>query len=196
MVNLNTEIQIYGTAPGSIVDGPGIRYGIFFQGCSHHCPDCHNPKSQPHSGGRQMTVQQILDEFDVQDSCAGVTLSGGEPFEQAEAAAELAQAFKEKGTNVWVYSGYLFDDLIAIAGGQNTEGETKYCNKDHAQGVLKLLNNIDVLVDGPFIKEKKSYDALFRGSTNQRLIDIPKTLESGQIVEWKQEFKVPDRPSS
>lgn len=183
MADLSKVINIYGTAPGSIVDGPGIRYGVFMQGCSHHCPDCHNPKSQPHSGGRQMTVQQILDEFDAQDSCAGVTLSGGEPFEQAEAVAELAQAFKEKGTNVWVYSGYLFDDLIAIAGGSQAPGASQYCNENHSSGVLKLLKNIDVLVDGPFLKEKKSYDALFRGSTNQRLIDVPKTLESGQIVE-------------
>lgn len=180
---LSTQLNIYGTEPGSIVDGPGIRYGVFLQGCCHHCPDCHNPESQPHNGGRQMTVKQILDEFESLDSCAGVTISGGEPFDQAAAVADLAEAFKDKGTNVWVYSGYLFDDLIAIAGGSDTPGATKYCNESHAAGVLKFLNNIDVLVDGPFLKEQKSYDALFRGSRNQRLIDIPKTLEAGEIIE-------------
>lgn len=181
-MGVDTKIKLYGTAPGSIVDGPGIRFGVFVQGCTHHCPDCHNPKSQPHVGGIEKTVSEIIDEFDAADSCAGITLSGGEPFEQAEALAELAEAFKQKRTNVWCYTGYLFEDLMSFASGESTPAATKYCNETHAAGIFKLLKNIDVLVDGPFLKEQKSYDALFRGSTNQRLIDIPKTLERGEIV--------------
>lgn len=182
-MGVDTKIKLYGTAPGSIVDGPGIRFGVFVQGCTHHCPDCHNPKSQPHEGGIEKTVAEIIAEFDAADSCAGITLSGGEPFEQAEALAELAEAFKQKRTNVWCYTGYLFEDLMSFASGESTPAATKYCNEGNAAGILKLLKNIDVLVDGPFLKEQKSYDALFRGSTNQRLIDLPKTLERGEIVE-------------
>ena len=100
MANLDTKINLYGTAPGSIVDGPGIRFGVFVQGCTHHCPDCHNPKSQPHGKGVETTVSQIIEEFEAAESCAGVTLSGGEPFEQAEGLAELASALQEKGVDV------------------------------------------------------------------------------------------------
>lgn len=87
-------------APGSIVDGPGIRFGIFLQGCCHHCPGCHNPKSQPHTNKYQKTIAEIIEEFDKADSCAGITISGGEPFDQVAGSAKLAKAFKEKGTNV------------------------------------------------------------------------------------------------
>lgn len=196
MANLDAKINLYGTAPGSIVDGPGIRFGVFVQGCSHHCPGCHNPKSQPHVRGVEKTVSQILDEFDQEGSCAGVTLSGGEPFEQADVLYELASALKERNVNVWCYSGYLFDDLLAISRGEDCPGASEYCNKNHADAVGKLLANIDVLVDGEFVKEQMSYDALYRGSKNQRLIDLPKTLQAGHIVEWTQEFNVPERPSS
>lgn len=183
MANLNTKINLYGTAPGSIVDGPGIRFGVFMQGCSHHCPKCHNPKSQPHVKAVEYTVAEIIEEFENAESCAGVTLSGGEPFEQAEAVAELAQALKDKGLDVWCYSGYLFEDLLAIANGEDAAGASEFCNKKHAQGVNKLLHNIDVLVDGEFKNDLKSYDALYRGSTNQRLIDVPKSLENGKVIE-------------
>ena len=183
MANLEAKINLYGTAPGSIVDGPGIRFGVFVQGCTHHCPKCHNPKSQPHKGGVPTSVGDIIKEFEEADSCAGVTLSGGEPFEQAEGLAELACALKEKGINVWCYSGYLFEDLIAIANGEDAAGASEYCNKNHAQGVNKLLHNLDVLVDGEFQNDLKSYDALYRGSKNQRLIDVPKSLENGKVIE-------------
>ena len=119
MANLETEIKLYGTAPGSIVDGPGIRFGVFVQGCSHHCPECHNPKSQPHKGGVDTTVSEILQEFDEAESCEGVTLSGGEPFEQSEALAELARALQDKGVSVWCYTGYLFEDLMNLSNGKD-----------------------------------------------------------------------------
>ena len=100
MANLEATLNLFGTAPGSIVDGPGIRFGVFVQGCTHHCPKCHNQESQAHGKGIDKTVGQIIEEFDAADSCSGVTLSGGEPFEQAEALAELASALKEKGVDV------------------------------------------------------------------------------------------------
>lgn len=90
----------------------------------------------------------------------------------------------------------MFEDLISFAAGESTSAATEYCNEKFATDILALLNNIDVLVDGPFLQEEKSYDALFRGSKNQRLIDVPKTLERGEIVEFKQDFAVPERPAS
>lgn len=182
MANLDVEINLFGTAPGSIVDGPGIRFGVFVQGCSHHCSGCHNPESQAHKSNKIKTVAEILDEFESAESCTGVTLSGGEPFEQAESLAELASALKDKSISVWCYSGYLFEDLLAISNGQNAPGQSDYCNSQNAASVKSLLQNIDVLVDGEFKQDLKSYDALYRGSTNQRLIDVPKSLESGKVV--------------
>ena len=182
-MNSEAKINLFGTAPGSIVDGPGIRFGVFVQGCTHHCPKCHNPESQAHGKGIDKTVGQIIEEFDAADSCAGVTLSGGEPFEQAESLAELASALREKGVDVWCYTGYLFEDLMAIAKGEDAAGASEYCNKEHAQAVKKLISNLDVLVDGEFKQDLKSYAALYRSSTNQRLIDVKKSLENGKVIE-------------
>lgn len=196
MANLEAKINMYGTAPGSIVDGPGIRFGVFVQGCSHHCEGCHNQGSQAHGKGKDRTVAQIIEEFDSSKSCTGVTLSGGEPFEQAEAVAQLASALKNRGVNVWCYTGYLLEDLLAIANAQETPVSSPYCNKMNAEAVNKLLHNIDVLVDGEFKKDEKSYEALYRGSKNQRLIDMEKTLSTGSIVEWSKGFELPKRPES
>lgn len=196
MADLAKKIYMYGTAPGSIVDGPGIRFSVFVQGCTHHCPGCHNKDSQAHKQVNPMTVGQILNEIQEAKSCTGVTFTGGEPFEQADALGELAIALKEKNYNIWAYSGYRFEDLVKIAQGKDTPAATDYCNKEHSQGVLNMLNNIDVLVDGRFDQNLKSYDALYRGSTNQRLIDMKKTLMQNNMIEWSQEFVVPERPSS
>lgn len=177
------KINLYGISSGSIVDGPGIRFAVFMQGCTHRCEECHNQKSQAHGNGVDKSISEIIKEFDEAKSCTGVTLSGGEPFEQSHAVSILAQALKEKNVNVWCYTGYLFEDLLAIAASCEAPGQTKYCNQNNAADVNRLLHNIDVLVDGEFDKNKKSYAALFRGSTNQRLIDVPKSLKNGSIVE-------------
>lgn len=165
-------INIYGLVPDSIVDGPGLRYSIFVQGCTHHCPGCHNPESQPLTEGTMMDLEDILADITANKLIQGVTFSGGEPFEQPEACAALAKALKEAGYDLWAYTGYLFEDLL------HGEG-------DDAQGRRAFLEQLDVLVDGPFVESLKSYDAKWCGSTNQRLIDVPKSLVRETAVEWK-----------
>lgn len=177
-----STLRLYGEAPGSIVDGPGIRYAIFCQGCTHHCLGCHNGASQPHEGGRRVEVDTIVEHVVDAESCSGATLSGGEPFEQPEACALLAKKLQEQGIGIWLYTGFLFEDLVAMSRGEQVDSETKYCNHFQAEAISSLLHNVDVIVDGPFVKEKKSYDALYRGSTNQRLIDVPATLENEKII--------------
>lgn len=196
MADLQKQIRLYGLVPGSIVDGPGIRFAVFMQGCVHHCPGCHNPKSQAHRGGKLMTVKDIVKQISSSQSSAGVTLSGGEPFDQAEAVAELAEALKDRGHNLWCYTGYLFEDLVDVVNKKPGEGQSKYCNVKHSDAVKKLLLNLDVLVDGPFELAKKSYAAQYCGSTNQRLIDVQKSLENHDFVFWKDSFELPQRPSS
>lgn len=165
------EIRIFGLVEDSIVDGPGLRFGIFVQGCTHACPGCHNPESQPKVGGEPYTLSAIRDEILANKLITGVTFSGGEPFEQTDLCAPLAHRLKEDGLNIWAYSGYLAEDLIAKA-------ETH-------QPTREFLENIDVLVDGPFIESLQSYELKWRGSSNQRLIDMPRTLTSGEIIIWE-----------
>lgn len=175
-----TDMRIYGLAQDSIVDGPGLRYAVFVQGCTHGCPGCHNPESQSVCGGEVHSVEAVLTDIRKNPLVHDVTLSGGEPFEQAEACAELAAALKAEGYSVWTYTGYLFEDLIA---------------RDDAH-VRALLANTDVLVDGPFIESLKSLDLKWCGSSNQRLIDVPKTLESGNVTLWSQPGPSFERPPS
>ncbi len=179
------EIRIFGLVPDSIVDGPGLRYGVFVQGCTHACPGCHNPKSQPAEGGEVCRIDDIYDEITSNKLIGGVTFSGGEPFEQPEACAALASKLKESGYNIWAYSGYLFEDLLAKAKGESSE----------AVATRRFFETIDVLVDGPFIQDLHSYTLDWRGSSNQRLIDVPKTIASGAIVEWShptQTYTIPE----
>lgn len=161
-------MRIYGLVQDSIVDGPGFRFVCFVQGCPHHCPGCHNPDSHDPTGGREMDVEEVAAQMLSNPLTDGLTLSGGEPFDQAGECAALAARAKESGLNVWAYTGYCYETLL--------EKE----NPD----VLALLAQVDVLVDGPFVEGLKSYDALFRGSTNQRLIDVAKSRASGAVVLW------------
>lgn len=175
-------IRIYGLVGDSIVDGLGLRFGIFVQGCSHCCPGCHNPESQPKEGGETYTLSQIRDQIMENKLITGVTFSGGEPFEQSELCAPLARKLKGDGYNIWAYSGYLAEDLMA-------KGESD-------PSIKTFLENIDVLVDGPFVESKQSYELKWRGSSNQRLIDMPKTLETGEIIAWQPpSFEVSKPPS-
>ncbi|MCI8367770.1 MAG: anaerobic ribonucleoside-triphosphate reductase activating protein [Eggerthellaceae bacterium] len=164
-------VRVFGTAQDSIVDGPGLRYALFVQGCSHHCEGCHNAKSWPDEGGTEMTLQQILDQIHGNGLVRSVTLSGGEPFEQPEALAALAAQLREEGYNLWSYSGYTFEQLQALTAERPAVGE--------------LLAQLDVLVDGRFEKDKKSLGLLYRGSANQRLIDVPASLAAGEVVAWQ-----------
>lgn len=176
------SINLYGTAPDSIVDGPGLRYAVFVQGCTHHCPGCHNPESQPMEGGTRTRIADLLADIRANKLVSGVTLSGGEPFDQPAACAALARALKADGYGLWAYSGYLYEQLLARA-----EAEP---------AVDELLASIDVLVDGPFVESRKSYALKWRGSDNQRLIDVPRTRAEGHVVLWSNEAYVPEKPPS
>jgi len=162
------EIRIAGIVNDSIVDGPGLRLTVFTQGCPHHCPGCHNPQSHAFDGGELKDTDEILEMIRENILLDGVTLSGGEPFSQPEASREIAAGAHESGLNVWCYTGYTYETLI------NGREEWK-C----------LLNEVDVLVDGPFVLAKRTLEARFRGSSNQRLIDVKKSLSAGEVVEWE-----------
>lgn len=159
------KIRIFGIANDSIVDGPGLRLTVFTQGCPHGCPGCHNPQSHDFAGGREMDTGEILKMMRENPLLDGVTLSGGEPFCQVEACLEIAKAAHAAGLNVWGYSGYTFEQLR-----QKPE-------------CASLLTELDVLVDGPFVLAKRSLECPWRGSTNQRLIDVRKSLNAGEAVE-------------
>jgi anaerobic ribonucleoside-triphosphate reductase activating protein len=162
-------LDLYGTADDSIVDGPGIRLAIFTQGCVHDCPGCHNPATQPFEGGVPTTAAKLWEKVENNPLLAGITLTGGEPFDQAEALIELARKTREAGLSVWAYSGYLYEELVAGV---------------PSEAARQLLEQTDVLVDGRFVEELKSLELLWRGSSNQRLIDVAASREAGVAVEW------------
>ena len=162
-------MRIANTVSDSIVDGPGLRFTVFTQGCPHRCPGCHNPETHDPAGGREVTVDELAEPMLTNPLTDGLTLSGGEPFCQPEECAALARVAHEKGLNVWVYTGYTYERLLS--------GEVP--------GAPALLEQADVLVDGPFLLERKSYAALFRGSGNQRLIDVAASRAAGRAVLWQ-----------
>lgn len=114
-MDTSTNIRLYGAEPDSIVDGPGLRYAVFVQGCTHGCPGCHNPDSQPHEGGAMTTVDALFEDIRANGLVHDVTFSGGEPFQQAAACAELARRLKDLGYGIWTYTGYRYEDLARIA---------------------------------------------------------------------------------
>jgi anaerobic ribonucleoside-triphosphate reductase activating protein len=160
------ELQIAGTVAESIVDGPGIRYALFVQGCPHHCPGCHNPQTHPFEGGRTVDTAEIFAEFCGDPILKGITFSGGEPFCQPAPLAELAGQVHARGKDVVVFTGYTYEQLAAM----------------DSPSVQALLAETDLLIDGPFMEERKNLELAFRGSENQRMIDMRKTRESGRLV--------------
>lgn len=175
------QLRIFGLVGDSIVDGPGLRFGVFVQGCSHGCPGCHNPESQPAEGGTVWDVADLADEIERNKLAHGVTISGGEPFEQAHACADLAELLRQRGHEIWVYSGYLYEELMARTG-------------EEGDDTRRLLAAADVLVDGPFVEALKSYDLHWCGSSNQRVIDLRRTRESGHVVLYRHEVSFPEKP--
>jgi len=153
----------------SIVDGPGLRFVVFVQGCDKNCKGCHNPESQSFNGGAEMAADDIIAEMFTNPLTDGLTLSGGEPFLQAGGCSVLAAAARRKGLDVWVYSGFTFEELINLS---KTDRE-----------VSELLELADVLVDGRFVLAQRSLSLKWRGSRNQRVIDLPKSLFLGEAVE-------------
>lgn len=162
------KIRLSGIINESIVDGPGLRFVIFSQGCPHHCHGCHNPQTFDPSGGYESNIDDIVSKIKNNPLIQGVTFSGGEPFLQASQFTKIAKKSHDMGLNVMSYTGYTYENLIAGA--------------THNKNWKSLLHSIDILVDGPFQIDKKSLLLKFRGSSNQRVIDVKKSLESGNIV--------------
>ncbi len=167
-MEFEVKLRIAGIVNDSVVDGLGIRMTLFTQGCPHRCPGCHNQHTHDFGGGYDITLGEIAQRVKGNPLLDGMTFSGGEPFEQAEALAQLAVWLHENGLNVWCYSGYTLEELQEKA---KTNGQV---------GVL--LDNTDVLVDGRFIEAEKNLMLNFRGSANQRVIDMNRTREQGEIV--------------
>ena len=158
-------IRVAGLVPESFVDGDGIRFAIFMQGCLRNCEGCHNPDTHALDGGQLIDTQEIIAAIKKNSLLDGITLTGGEPLLQVAAANELALAAKSFGLNVWCYTGYIFEELPAEA--------------------APLLKNVDVLIDGPFIESQRDFNMQFRGSRNQRIIDVKKSREQNKIVLFK-----------
>ncbi len=152
----------------SVVDGFGVRTVIWTQGCSHNCPFCQNPSTHDFNGGVEFTVDEINHELDELQNQDGITLSGGDPLFQIAPILEITRHAKSIGLNVWCYTGFTYEEVIEMG-----KKNPKY---------LEFLENIDVLVDGKFINELKDLNLLFRGSSNQRVIDMKKTLKEHKIV--------------
>ena len=161
------KVRIAALMNDSIVDGPGLRYAVYVQGCPHRCKGCHNPQTHPFDGGTEMDTEDIWNKIEENPLLSGITLSGGDPLGQPKPMAEIARKAKESGLSVWCYTGYLFEDLI----------------KDQNNDIMDLLRYTDVLVDGPFLLEERTLELPFRGSKNQRLVDVPRSIEEGKVKE-------------
>ena len=158
-------VNMAGLVRDSIVDGPGLRTVLFVQGCPHHCPGCHNPETWAFSGGTPMEEERLLEIIRENPLCRGVTFSGGEPFAQAEGLFRLGRMLKESGYEVASYTGYTFEQLL-----EGTEQQKA------------LLGILDVLIDGPFVLEERTLELNFRGSRNQRILNVPESLRAETAV--------------
>ncbi len=160
-------IRVLSVLHDTTVDGPGFRTSIYCAGCGHHCPGCHNPQSWDFDGGEERSVDDLMTEI-TEDPFADVTFTGGDPLFQAAAFTELARRIKqETKKDIWCYTGFLFED---------TRKKPQF---------QELLNHIDVMVDGRFELSQRDEDLPFRGSANQRIIDVQKSLREDNIVMWK-----------
>ena len=162
-------LRVLDIVEDTMVDGPGFRTAIYCAGCRHACPGCHNPQSWQFDQGREMTVDELM-RIIMADPYANVTFSGGDPMYQAAAFAELARAIHQQtNKDIWCYTGFTFESLI---------------QRDQRE----LLAEVDVLVDGPFVQQLRSEELLFRGSSNQRIINVQASLYSGTTVLWQQQW--------
>lgn len=161
------SLRVVNILEGTTVDGPGFRTSIYFAGCDHHCPGCHNPSTWNHEAGSDMSIAEIMER--INDADCNVTFSGGDPMLQAEALLPLAEAIRRQGKTIWCYTGYTYEQV------------------QHDKSMSRLLPYLEVLVDGPFIESLRDTSLLFRGSSNQRLIDIDRSKE-GEISLWKSNF--------
>ncbi|MDR3304989.1 MAG: radical SAM protein [Clostridiales Family XIII bacterium] len=166
MIATEEDIRIAGIENDSIVDGPGLRMTIFFQGCHRRCPDCHNPESWPADGGSAVTAESLLKQIDANPLLQGVTFSGGEPLIRAGALLPLAVGIRERGLDLAIYTGYRFEEILE-------NGDEK---------ALSLLAIAQTLIDGEFLAAQKSLTLPFRGSRNQRVLDLKASLAQGRAV--------------
>lgn len=158
-------LKIADTFDGSITDGTGLRYVIFVQGCAHECKGCHNPETWDFNCGKNASTEDLFNEITEDPIIDGITFSGGDPMYQAKECTELAKLIKEKtDLSIWCYTGFTYEEVL----------------KD--KSMSEFLNYIDVLVDGLFINELKSLELDFKGSSNQRVIDIKETRKRNSIV--------------
>lgn len=165
---MEETIRISGVVKESIVDGPGIRYVVFTQGCPHKCEGCHNPQTHNFDGGKIVNISKLVEDIKKNPLIKGVTISGGEPFAQANKVANLISSLDKDNYNVMVYTGYTYENLINRSTDEN--------------GFFELLNLTDTLIDGRFEITLKDSFIPFRGSSNQRAIDVKKSLESNEVV--------------
>ena len=162
-------MRVAGLVQDSIVDGPGFRFVVFVQGCKQRCEGCHNPDTLDAGGGEEIAVEELVSRMRSNPLTDGLTISGGEPLLQAGDCTRLAAAARESGLNVWVYTGYTFEHLLSKV--------------DECPGIGELLKLADVLVDGAFVLAERTLSLRWRGSRNQRLVDVPKSLARGAAVE-------------
>lgn len=160
-----SSLRLAGIVNDSITDGPGLRMTIFVQGCPHNCEGCHNPQTHNFNGGTLFDTDEVIEEIKKNRLLQGVTFSGGEPMCQATALLTIANYVKEQNLELAIYTGYLFEDLIKMS-----------------EDVTNLLKLADVLIDGKFELSKKSFNLKFKGSSNQRVIDLKKTFEKGVLI--------------
>lgn len=165
-------LRIAGVVRESIVDGPGIRFVVFCQGCPHKCPECHNEATHDFQGGYNCEIEKIIKAIDENPLLKGVTFSGGEPVCQSREFLVMAREIKKRNLDIVMFSGYTFEQLQKMA-------------KDD-KALEELLTLIDILIDGRYEKDKRDLTLLFRGSSNQRIIDMVKTREEGSIKLWQE----------
>ncbi|MBE6062540.1 MAG: anaerobic ribonucleoside-triphosphate reductase activating protein [Clostridium butyricum] len=165
---MEKNIRLSGIAYESLVNGPGMRRVFFSQGCKHNCKGCFNPDTHDFYGGEERNMDELIKDVIENPILRGVTFSGGDPWEQADKFAYMAEEFKKHKLNVWSYTGYTFEYILE--------------HKNERKGWELLLNNIDVLVDGKFEEDRKEEGLKYRGSSNQRIIDVNESLKQGKVV--------------
>ncbi|SHK05482.1 anaerobic ribonucleoside-triphosphate reductase activating protein [Clostridium cavendishii DSM 21758] len=166
---MDKSIRLSGIAYESLVNGPGMRRVFFSQGCRHNCKGCFNVDTHDFNGGELLDMDELILDVKENPMLKGITFSGGDPFEQADKFTYMAKAFKKMNLNIWCYTGYTFEYLR-----ENTSDKNKW---------QELLENIDVLVDGRFVEEQKQEGLRFKGSSNQRIIDVEKSLKEDSVIE-------------
>ena len=161
-------VRLAGIAYESLVNGPGLRRVLFAQGCIHNCKDCFNPDTHCFDGGEDYDVEDLIKDIKGNPLLKGITFSGGDPLEQADKFAYIAVKAKETGLDIWSFTGYSYEHIL-----ENAQKRT---------GWKEFLNSIDVLVDGKFISELQDDGLRYKGSTNQRIIDVKDSLKLGAVV--------------